>query len=99
MPIFAQPLRELRELQKMDNRHLAVRAKNKMPNVGSLCNGWATIGISLPSLRDVPRDFVRYATVREVEAESWQNPLYLENQNLHRWMCYSMDCSFETANF
>jgi hypothetical protein len=33
-------------------------------------NGWATIGISLPLQRYVLRDFARYATVWEVEAES-----------------------------
>jgi hypothetical protein len=42
---------------------------------------------------------VRIATVREIEAESWQNPQNLDNQFLHRWMWYSMDCCFKTADF
>jgi hypothetical protein len=42
---------------------------------------------------------VRIVTVGKVEAESWQNPPNLENQFLHRWMWYSMDCRFKTANF
>jgi hypothetical protein len=34
-----------------------------------------------------------------LEAESWQKLPDLENQFLHRWMCYSTDCSFMTGNF
>jgi hypothetical protein len=43
--------------------------KNKMASVGSSPNGCATIGISQPSQRIVPRDFAQYATVGEVEVE------------------------------
>jgi hypothetical protein len=68
----------------MDHRFLAGRAKNKMASIGSLRNGYATIGIPQPSLLDIPTDFARYATVGEVEAESYQNPPDLEHQFLHR---------------
>jgi hypothetical protein len=53
------------------------------------CWQLAIIGILPLSQRDVPRDFAQYATVGEVEAESLQNPPNLENQFLHRLMCYS----------
>jgi hypothetical protein len=39
------------------------------------------------------------ATIRKVEAESWQNPPNLDNQFLHQWMWYSMDFRFMTAYF
>jgi hypothetical protein len=42
---------------------------------------------------------VGMATVVELEAESEQNPPDLENPFLHRWMSYSMDCRFKTADF
>jgi hypothetical protein len=70
MPMVAQPLRELPEPQKMDHRLLPVCTKNKMAGVSSSRNGCATPKILQPSQRDMPRDFVRYATVEEVEAES-----------------------------
>jgi hypothetical protein len=43
------------------------RKKNKMASVGSSRNGCATIGITQPSLCDMPTDFAWYATV---EADS-----------------------------
>jgi hypothetical protein len=70
MRTSAQPLHELPEPGKMDHRLLAVLAKSKMPNVGSLRNGCTTTGISRPSQRDMPTDVARYATVGEVDAES-----------------------------
>jgi hypothetical protein len=39
------------------------------------------------------------ATVSKLEAESWQNLLDLKNQFLHRWMWYSTDFYFKTADF
>jgi hypothetical protein len=66
----------------MDHRHVAIGAKNKLVNVGSLRNGCATIGISQPSQRDMPRD--KY----ELEAESSQSLPNPANQFLHRWMAY-----------
>jgi hypothetical protein len=70
-----------------------------MASVGSSRNSWTTIAISRPSPHYMPTDIARNATVREVEAESQQNPPDLENQFLHRWMYYSTDCRFKTANF
>jgi hypothetical protein len=78
----------------MIHKLLAFRAKNKIASVGSARNDCVTIGILQPSQHNMPRDFARYATVGEVEAELKQYPLYLENQFLHQWMC-----SFETADF
>jgi hypothetical protein len=52
-------------------------------SVRSLRSGCATIGISPLSQHNVPRDFARSDKVREVEAESVQNPPNLENQCLH----------------
>jgi hypothetical protein len=52
--------------------------------------------------RDMPMvapTIVHIATVREVAAESWQNLPNLDNQFLHRWMWFSTDCRFKTANF
>jgi hypothetical protein len=63
MPMVTEPLCELPEPQKMYHRLVAVREKNKMASVGSSRK-------SLPSQRDVPRDFERYARVGEVGAES-----------------------------
>jgi hypothetical protein len=54
----------------MNQRLVAVRAKNKMVNVGRSLNGCATIGISQPSHDYMPRDFAQYARVGEVQAES-----------------------------
>jgi hypothetical protein len=51
MPMVTQPLRELQELRKMDDKLLAVRAKNKIASFGSSHNGCAT------SQRYLPRDF------------------------------------------
>jgi hypothetical protein len=42
----------------------------------------AMVGMSQPSQRNVPRDFVQQATVGEVEVESKQNLPNLENQFL-----------------
>jgi hypothetical protein len=67
---IVQPLRELPEPQKMDHRLVAVRAKNKMANVGSSCHCLCDLGISQPPQGDMPRDFARYAKVGEVDAES-----------------------------
>jgi hypothetical protein len=50
-------------------------------------------GSNMPTV--VPT-IARIATVGIVEAESWQNPPNLDNQFLHRWMWYSMDCRFKT---
>jgi hypothetical protein len=72
MPMVAQPLRVLPAPWKMDNRLLAVRAKNKMASVGSLRNGNAEIGIPQPSLRDVLSDFTKYATVGEHSRLIWR---------------------------
>jgi hypothetical protein len=64
-----------------------------------------SLGIFLLSIcdgRDMPTiapTILRFATVGELEAESWQNRPDLENQFLHRWMCYSMDCRFKRADF
>jgi hypothetical protein len=63
-------MRELLEPQKMDHRHMAVRAKNKMANVGSSRHCLCDLGILQPPQRDMPRDFARYAKVREVDTES-----------------------------
>jgi hypothetical protein len=82
----------------MDHRLAVVRAKHKMVSVGSLCNGCATVGISQLSQYDMPRDLTRYTPVREVEAKL-QNLPNLEKQFLYRWICYTTDCSFETADF
>jgi hypothetical protein len=55
----------------MDHRLVAVRTKKKnLARIGSSHNGCATIGILQPSQRDMPKDFVLYATVGEVEAYS-----------------------------
>jgi hypothetical protein len=55
----------------MDHRLLAVCAKNnKMAGVGSSGNSCTTIGISQPSQRDMPIDIARYATVKDVDANS-----------------------------
>jgi hypothetical protein len=70
MPMAAQPLHKLPEPQTMDHRLLAVRATNKMASVGNLRNGCMTIGILRLSQCDMPMDIARYATVREVDAES-----------------------------
>jgi hypothetical protein len=96
MPTAAQPLRGLPEPQKMEHRLLTVRTKNKMASVGSSRNSCMTIGISQ---LDMPTEFARYATVGEVDAESWQNPPDLENQFLYRWICYCTDCRFKMADF
>jgi hypothetical protein len=69
MPMVAQPLCELPEPRKMDQRLVAVCAKKKMECVDTSRNGCATIGMSQPAQCDIPRDFAWYATVREVEAE------------------------------
>jgi hypothetical protein len=61
-----------------------------------------SLGKSHCDSRDMPTvapTIARIATVSKVEAESWQNPLNLDNQFLHRWMWYSMDCRFKTADF
>jgi hypothetical protein len=61
-----------------------------------------SLGISRCDGRDMPTvapTFVPIATVGELQAESWQNPPDLENQFLHRWMCYSLVCCFKTAGF
>jgi hypothetical protein len=60
-------LRDLPEQQKMEHRLLVVRAKKQDACGGSSHNGCATIGISRPSQRDMPRDFARYATVEEIQ--------------------------------
>jgi hypothetical protein len=60
------------------------------------------LGISRCDGPDIPAvapTIVRMATVGELEDELEQNPPDLENQFLHRWMCYSMDCCFKTADF
>jgi hypothetical protein len=57
MPMVVQPILILPELRKMDHRLFAVREKNKMTSLGCSRNGLATIGISLPSERDMPRNF------------------------------------------
>jgi hypothetical protein len=54
----------------MDQRLEAVRAKKKTRWRECSCIGCVIIAISQPSKRDMPRDFARYATVREVEDES-----------------------------
>jgi hypothetical protein len=62
----------------------------------------ATVGKSRCDSRDMPTvapTIARIATVGKVVAESWQNPLNLGNQFLHRWMWYSTDCRFKTADF
>jgi hypothetical protein len=59
-------------------------------------------GISHCNARNMPKvapTFVRIVTVGELQAKSWQNPPNLENQFLHRWMCYSMGCCFKMADF
>jgi hypothetical protein len=59
-----------------------------------------SLGISCCDGRDMPMvapTFVRITTVGELDAE--QNPPNLENQFLHRWMLYSTDCCFKTADF
>jgi hypothetical protein len=61
-----------------------------------------TVGISRTAQRDMPtigQTIVRSATVGKLDAESWQNPLDLENQLLHLWMLYCTDCSFATCDF
>jgi hypothetical protein len=61
-----------------------------------------SLGKSRCDGRDMPMvapTIARIATVGEVEAESWQNPPNLNNQFLHRWMWYSMDCRFKKADF
>jgi hypothetical protein len=57
----AQPLHELPELRKMDHGLVAVRAKNKMANVGSSRHCLRDLGILQPPQRDMPRNFARYA--------------------------------------
>jgi hypothetical protein len=42
-----------------------------------------SLGISHFDSRDMPREFARYATVGNVEAELLKNLLNLENQFLH----------------
>jgi hypothetical protein len=66
----ANPLLKLLEPQKMDNRLVAVCAKNKMANVGSSRHCLCDLGKSQPPQRDMKRDFARYAKVGEVNAES-----------------------------
>jgi hypothetical protein len=66
----AQPLRELPEPQKMDHRLVAVRAKNKMANVGSLRHCLCNLDISQPPQHNMPGDLAQYAKVRDVEAKS-----------------------------
>jgi hypothetical protein len=66
----AQPFRELPELQKIDGQLVAVRTKNKIVNVGSSRHCFCDLGISQLPQWDMPRDFARYAKVREVDAES-----------------------------
>jgi hypothetical protein len=46
-----------------------------------------------------PQPFSQIATVGKLKAESWQNPLILDNQFLHRWMWYSTDWRFKMADF
>jgi hypothetical protein len=86
--MVAQPSREQPEPLKMDEKlFLAFGAKNKMASVGSSHNGCATIGISLPSQRNMPNDVSQYATVREVEAELYQNTPNLEiSFNINRYV-------------
>jgi hypothetical protein len=76
---------ELPELWNMGHKLVAIRANNKMASVGSSRNSCATIGISQPSQRYMPRDFAWYATVWEVEAESyskirqiWRTSFYID---------------------
>jgi hypothetical protein len=61
----------------MDQRLVAVRAKKKMANVGSLRHCLCDLGLSQLPQRDMPRGFVQYAKVGEVDAD-------LENLFLHR---------------
>jgi hypothetical protein len=61
-----------------------------------------SLGKSCCDFCDMPTiapTIARIATVGKVEAESWQNLPNLDNQFLHRWMWYSMDCSFKAPDF
>jgi hypothetical protein len=61
-----------------------------------------SLGKSRCDGRDMPMvapTIARIATVGELEAESWQNTLDLENQFLHLWMLYFTDRSFATGDF
>jgi hypothetical protein len=60
-----------------------------------------SLGTSRCDGRDMPTvapTIAQIAAVGKEEAESWQNPPNLDNQFLHRWMWYSMECCFKTAD-
>jgi hypothetical protein len=61
-----------------------------------------TVGISRTAQRDMPTvgpTIEQSATVGKLDAESWQNPPNLVNQFSHRWMWYSTDGYFKSADF
>jgi hypothetical protein len=49
---------------------VAVRAKNKMANVGSSRHCLCNLGISQPPQHDMPREFAQYAKFGEVDTKS-----------------------------
>jgi hypothetical protein len=65
-----------------------------MVNVGSLRHCLCDFGIW-----NIAAASARYAKVREVDAQSSQNPLDLVNLFLQRWMHFCPDCIFEMADF
>jgi hypothetical protein len=65
--------------RKFDVKLWQSAQKNKMSSIGSLRNGYSTIGRSQPSQRDMTRD------KSELETESQQNPPDLENRFLYQW--------------
>jgi hypothetical protein len=76
-----------------------VKIRQNLPGVAYRAK---SLGISRCDGRDLPTvapTIARIATVGELDAESWQNPPDLKNQFLHRWMWYSTDCRFKTADF
>jgi hypothetical protein len=85
----------LRPAQKKNCQNLlavACRAKPLGP----------TVGKSRTSQRDMPTvgpTIARSATVGKLDAELQENPPDLVSQFSHRWMWYSTDCCFKTANF
>jgi hypothetical protein len=70
MPMFPKPLRELPDPRKTGNRLWADKTIWRV--LAACANGCATIGILWPSHHVLPMDIhiARYATVKEIEAES-----------------------------
>jgi hypothetical protein len=80
----------------MDHSLVAVRAKNKMANVGSSRHCLCDLGLSLPPERQYAKGLCTMCQSRGIRQ---QNPPDLENLFLHRLMRYCTDCSFEMADF